>query len=148
MMCFYNHHNIFISLFTLNYKMEYHATFGIDGGVSHGLSIKYPDFITKHEIISADDEQYALIYAIDHAINLSREHLSNPDKQYTKVTILNIKDSKGNSLNPKKILPESLLKILNGISSFGWDGNKMTIKCSTLEHLVLFALEQRKTKKE
>jgi len=107
--------------------MKYKAVFGIDGGVSHGFGIKYPDYIEKTKEILAESDYEAFNRAINQAKEISKEHLSNPKTGYTAVKVLILKDEKGRPLcqeslnkNPKIIFEEGCA----------------LVKSSTLEHLL------------
>ncbi len=75
--------------------MEYQATFGIDGGVSHGFGIVYQDYIREQRVISADNPQVAYQNAMNLARKFADDHLSNPDSGFTTVQLLSLSGSDG-----------------------------------------------------
>jgi len=110
--------------------MEYTAKFGIDGGVSHGFGIKYPDCFEKVETIKADSEREAMAAALKIAKDYSQNHLSNPNTDYTTVALLSLTDSQGNKLEQISLVEKDKTEFSNGCA---------VVKCSTLEHLLLLA---------
>lgn len=56
--------------------MEYIATFGIDGGISSGFGVKYPDFYKRTEYISVDNNEVAYLEAMNKAREFADDHLS------------------------------------------------------------------------
>ena len=99
--------------------MDYIARFGIDHGITHGFGVKYGDYITREEKIIADDNAKAMIKATELARDFSENYLSNPDNDYTTVTLISLK-SNGTELVDKEIIE----------------------KCSKLEHLLLSMARQ------
>ena len=79
--------------------MEYKATFGIDGGISHGFALKEPDYYERYDKIIADSNEGAMMKAFDRTKYYANESLSNPNTRYTIVKLLNLKDEKGIHLN-------------------------------------------------
>jgi hypothetical protein len=115
-------------------KMTYKAIFGIDCGLSHGFGLKEPHYEKQDRNLSASDDKNAIIEAAKIALHFSREYLSNPDNDFTTVTILRLYDSKGKLLNPQEILKK---EGFTGIQRFEWDEKGLLyIKCSMLEHLL------------
>lgn len=113
---------------------KYQATFGIDGGISHGFGLKSPDYTKQEETIHAKGDKEALLETAKKAIYFSQEHLSNPDNDLTTVTILEIFDSNRNLLNQREILKK---EGYNSIKRFYWnDNNQLVTECSMLEHLL------------
>ena len=104
--------------------MEYQATFGIDGGVSPGFGVKYPDYVREQKVILADSPQVAYQNAMNLAGKFADNYLSNPDTCLTTVQLL--------SLNGP-----------NGTVSF--DAFKAIVKRSMLEHLLALASEEKHT---
>ena len=109
---------------------NYPATFGIDGGVSPGFGVKYPDYIEKDIIIQAENGIDAVDKAYDKAKELSREHLSNPNTGTTKVFILSI-------YNNRHRLDVAALVDWNKIHDgrIKVEDKRLVARCSTLEHL-------------
>ncbi len=70
--------------------MEYKVQLKVDGAVSHGLGISYPDVYTKEEIVQADDNERAVVEAICYALSIAESALHNPDNGYVIVTLENI----------------------------------------------------------
>ena len=95
--------------------MEYQATFGIDGGVSQGFGVTYPDYTKRTETLSADNPQSAHQNAMTMARKFANDYLSNPDTDFTTVQLLSLKGP-------------------NGKVSF--NVSKSVAKQSTLEHLL------------
>ena len=100
--------------------MEYEATFGIDGGVSPGFGVKYPDYTERTEKISAVSPQDAHKNAMDMAGNFVVSYLSNQDKGVTTVQLLSIRGSDEDS---------------------SFDGSKSVVKRSMLDHLLALDFE-------
>jgi len=113
--------------------MEYQATFGIDCGVSYGFGLKSPDYEKREEIVIADDNMNAIIAATKKAIHFSRDYLSNPQNDFTTVTLLELYDSKRGLINQKEVLEKAGF---TGIKRFEWSEDKLVIKCHMLEHLL------------
>lgn len=114
--------------------MEYQATFGIDCGVSHGFGLKSPDYVEQDEFLIADNPLGAIIAAAKQARRFSMNYLSNPDNDFTTVTLLKLSDSNRNLINLKKILKEAGYE---GIKRFEWGNEeKLITKCHMLEHLL------------
>ena len=121
--------------------MEYKATFGIDCGVSHGFGVKYPDYVNLDEALTANDDISAISAAAKLAITLSRDYLSNPKDNLTKVTLLELYDQKRNRMNIKEVLKQNGY---DSIKSFEWDDDgKLITKCSMLEHLLRASLSEK-----
>ncbi len=122
--------------------MKYTAKFGIDGGVSHGYGLKSPDYIKKEENFELEGEkannENALGKAAIIAYKLSRNHLSNPETDETKVTLLNLLNEKRELISQKDFVSEyGGFNFENGKSlSFSVENDKMVFTCSTLEHLL------------
>jgi len=119
--------------------MKYQATFGIDCGVSPGLSIKCSDYVKRDETLVADNEADALIAVAKLAVNFSKDYLSNPENNLTTVTLLALYDSNRNLINQKDALKK---KGFDSIQRFEWDEHKLVTKCSMIEHLLLTASEK------
>ena len=100
--------------------MEYQATFGIDGGVSPGFSVKYPDYIRRTEKISAESPKVAYQNAMDMAGKFADDHLSNPETGLTTVQLLSLNGSDG---------------------AVSFDASKSVVKRSMLEHLLAVTSE-------
>ena len=94
--------------------MEYKATFGIDGGVSPGFGVKYPDYVRRIETLSADSPQLAYQNAMVLAEKFADNSLSNPETGLTTVQLLSLRG-------------------VDGDVSF--DASKAVVKRSELEHL-------------
>ncbi|MEK6872722.1 MAG: hypothetical protein AABW90_01785 [Nanoarchaeota archaeon] len=107
--------------------MEYQAVFGIDGGVSPGFGVKYPDYIEKTENILADNSEEAMGKAIERARYFSQEHLSNPETGYTTVKLLSLRDNDGRLLDQVD---------LNNNPNINFEKRQAIIKCSMLEHVL------------
>lgn len=75
--------------------MEYQATFGIDGGVSPGFGVKYPDYIRRTEKISAENPQVAYREAMSIAGKFADDYLSNPETGLTTVQLLSLNGPAG-----------------------------------------------------
>jgi hypothetical protein len=105
---------------------SYKATFGIDGGVSQGFGITYPEYSEKDEIIEAKNERDAVMKAYDIAQTYSRKHLSNPNNRMTTVKILSMRDHNKNSIN----------LMLNALEGMDIEHGHITVKCSALEHMI------------
>ena len=103
--------------------MEYQATFGIDGGVSTGFGIVYPDFVREQKVISADSPQVAYQNAMDLARKFADDHLSNPDSGFTTVQLLSLRGSDGD---------------------VSFDASKAVVKKSWIEHVIGFASLEKK----
>ncbi|MBI2564601.1 hypothetical protein HYV79_01275 [Candidatus Woesearchaeota archaeon] len=71
--------------------MEYQATFGIDGGVSHGFGIVYSDYVREQKVIFADSHQVAYQNAMSMAGKFADDYLSNPDSGFTTVQLLSLR---------------------------------------------------------
>ena len=99
--------------------MEYHATFGIDCGVSPGFGVKYPDFVREEKTISAESPQVAYQNAMGLAGKFADDYLSNPDNGLTTVQLLSLQDSNG------------------AVVSF--DASKSVVQSNMLEHLLASA---------
>ena len=103
--------------------MEYQATFGIDGGVSHGFGIVYPDYVRKQKVISADSPQTAYQNAMDLAKEFADDHLSNPDSGFTSVQLLSLTSPDGD---------------------VSFDASKSIVKKSWMDHIAgLVSLEDK-----
>ena len=113
--------------------MDYTAKFGIDGGVSPGFGVKYPDYIGRVEIINADSPCEAMAAALKMAKDYSQDHLSNPNTNYTTVTLLSLADAPGSKLEQELLAGKGEAEFLNGCA---------VVKCSSLEHLLLLAKEK------
>jgi len=125
------------TVFTKNIQQKYIARFGIDGGISQGFGIKYPDYITIDKIIDAKDDLEAVCKAAKEAYKLSRSHLSNPDTDYTTVTMLQLYNDTHVLLDQKKILEKQGYKSISvNKRDFEWKENTLSISCSMLEHLL------------
>ena len=96
--------------------MEYQATFGIDGGVSTGFSVSYPDYIRRTEKISADSPQVAYQNAMDMAGEFADDHLINPETGFTTVQLLSLNGPDG---------------------AVAFDASKSVVKRNLLEHLLV-----------
>jgi hypothetical protein len=118
-------------------KQIYTVRYGIDGGISHGFGFKTPDYTTIDKIIEAKDDLEALGKAAKEAYRLSRIHLSNPNTDYTTVTILQLYNSMLVLLDQRKIVEKQKCDgvAVNG-RSFEWKDNTLTIACSMLEHIL------------
>ena len=119
--------------------MKYTAKFGIDGGVSHGFGVKYPDYSKKEENFELEkvDDERALATAGIMAYNFSLNHLSNPETNETKVTLLNLFNEKG-EVNQKEFVSKyNGFKDKNGKTlNFEFENDKMVFSCSQFEHLL------------
>jgi len=104
--------------------MEYQATFGIDGGVSPGFGVKYPDYVRKQRVILADSPQVAYQNAMNLAGEFADDHLSNPDTGFTTVQLLSLNGPDG---------------------AVSFDASKAVVKRSMLEHLLALASEEKRT---
>ena len=102
--------------------MEYQATFGIDGGVSPGFGVKYPDYQRRTEKISADNHQVAYQSAMNLAKEFANNYLSNPDNSLTTVQLLSLRSSDGD---------------------VSFDASKSVVKRSMLEHLLAWTSEKK-----
>ena len=69
--------------------------------------------------------------AIDLAIELSGEHLSNPNTGYTTVKILILKEKNG-----RPLYQESLKESLNKDIKIKFEEGCAVVRCSMLEHLL------------
>lgn len=125
--------------------MKYVAKYGIDGGVSPGFGVKYPDYTTKEENFELEgetaNEDNALGKSAIIGYKLSRNHLSNPNTNETKVTLLNLINEKGEVIHQKDFVSEyGGFNFANGKSiSFSVENGKMVFTCSQLEHLLRLA---------
>ncbi len=114
--------------------MEYHTKFGIDGGVSPGLGVKYPMYEEQDEVLTADNQMDALIAAAKQARHFSEDYLSNPKNDLTTVTLLELCDQTKNPIDVKKVLKGAGYK---SIQHFDWDDEKRLVtNCSLLEHVL------------
>ena len=95
--------------------MRYQATFGIDGGVSHGFGVKSPDYIRKTEKISANTSEDAYQSAMTLAEEFADNHLSNPETGLTTVQLLSLRGPDG---------------------AVSFDASKAVVELSMLEHLL------------
>ncbi|MBI2449877.1 hypothetical protein HYV49_06320 [Candidatus Pacearchaeota archaeon] len=118
--------------------MKYTALFGIDGGVSPGFGVKYPDYIERNEEFKASSYDSARMNALIIAARFAREHLSNPETGYTTVKILRISDE-GSNVVPQ----EPLLERIKGLE---FENGCAVVRCSTEEHLLMLALKQHNKK--
>lgn len=118
--------------------MEYQATFRIDCGVSPGFGLKYPGFEERDEVIIADNDMNAVITAAKKARRFSKDYLSNPENDYTTVTLLLLYDSNRNLINQKEVLKK---EGFDSVQRFEWNENRLVTKCSMLEHLLILASE-------
>ena len=100
--------------------MKYQATFGIDGGVSPGFGVKYPDYIRRTEEISAENSKDAYQNAMTMAKEFAYDHLSNPETDFTTVQLLSLSGPDG---------------------AVSFDASKAVVKRSTLEDLFSFRPE-------
>ncbi len=121
--------------------MKYTAKFGIDGGVSPGFGVKYSDYSEKEEEFELKDEiannENALSYSAILGYNLSRDSLSNPNTNETKVTLLNLINEKGEISQKDFVSKYDGIKGKNGKSiSFSVEDDKIVFTCSQLEHLL------------
>ena len=112
--------------------MNYKVDIEISGGESHGFGIKYPCHVNKEIEIDANDNISALTQAAKIAYEFSRDSLSNPDDDYTTVTLNNLYGPDG-VLNIKDVLKDEGLE---GVKFFTWEDGKLVTKCSSLEHLM------------
>lgn len=121
--------------------MKYVAKYGIDGGVSPGFGVKYPDYCEKEENFELKDEianeENALCKSAIIGYKISRNHLSNPDTDETKVTLLNLFKEKGEIINQKNFVSKyDGFRDKNGREiNFQEENGKMVFSCSQLEHL-------------
>lgn len=102
--------------------MRYQATFGIDGRVSPGFGVKYPDYIIKTEEVSADSTQVAYQNSMDMARKFADNHLSNPETGLTTVQLLSLRG------------PDE---------DVSFDALKSVVTQSMENHLLTFALKSR-----
>jgi hypothetical protein len=100
--------------------MKYQAKFYVDGGISPGFALKSPYHETREESITAEDNMAAIKAAATLARKFSLDYLSNPETDFTTVTLLNLYDDRGNLINQREVLKKA------GIT-----------KCHMLEHLTL-----------
>jgi hypothetical protein len=115
--------------------MDYTAKFGIDGGVSPGFGVKYPDSIERLETVKADSPREAMAAALKMAKDYSQDHLSNPNTDYTTVALLSLTDSQGKKLDQLALVGKGEAEFSNGCA---------VVKCSSLEHLLLLARGKEK----
>ncbi|HYD02712.1 MAG TPA: hypothetical protein VEC16_00275 [Alphaproteobacteria bacterium] len=106
---------------------------GIDGGISNGFGVKYPDYVERSHKIQAENDYDAIIKAAGYAFLRSRNHLSNPETEYTKVKINSIYSSTG-LVNQRSVLESQGKK---HIEMFEFEDDCLVTKCSDLEHLIL-----------
>jgi len=114
--------------------LEYRATFGIDCGLSHGFGLKESHYETQEEVVIADDDISAIQKVAGRAIHFSRDYLSNPDTEYTTVTLLKLCGHERDLINQREVLTKAGF---GGVQRFEWDGDKLVTKCHMLEHLLL-----------
>ena len=130
---FFQSPQYFYISFLFELQMIYEANFGIDCDVSSGFGVKYSDYISVTEKISADSPTFAMKKAINRAAYFSNEYLSNPDSNLTTVKLLCLKDPKGEHVNQLSLNKDSRIEFEQGCA---------VIKCSSLEHMLLFRLRQ------
>jgi|GEM_PF-6349731 len=83
--------------------MEYKALFEIDGGISYGFGITYPDQSKSTKMIIADNIFEAGLKAINTAKYLSKQHLTNPNTDVTKVTLVELIDQNGKIIKTEQL---------------------------------------------
>ena len=112
--------------------MKYTAIFQIDCGVADGHGVKYPDNYERPEKIEASTDDEALKGAYKIAVYLSRDHLSNPDTNFTTVLLESLIDSTGRIITQELLISEFPKQQKEG---------KLFIQCSMLEHLLRLSKE-------
>ena len=127
--------------------MKYFAKFGIDGGVSPGFGVKYPDYSEKEETFELDEkhlsDENAFARAAIIGYNLSRDSLSNPNTNKTKITLLSVINEKDISLNQEEFISKyDGIAFTDGKSiNFKTENGKIIFICSQLEHLLMMAFK-------
>lgn len=106
--------------------MEYKATFGIDGGISHGLGLKELDYYERYDKIIADSNEEAMMKVFDRTKYYTYESLSNPKTGYTAVKLLSLVDNNGKYLDQS-----SLVNLVNEKVDF--EDGKLVFKRSPSE---------------
>jgi len=107
--------------------MKYTSTFQIDCGVTHGFGIKYPENYERLDFIESETEIEAFKGAYQIATHHARDHLSNPNTDFTTVTLKSLRDSTG------KLIPQEPLASKLGILL---REGQIFVQCSLLEHLL------------
>ncbi len=108
--------------------MEYEATYGINGGVSHGFGTKHSDYYHTIDKISADSPEAVFSEAAELGRKHAEDHLSDPESGLTIVRLLRLQDSEGKVFSQKP---------LNSDPGVEFEGDLAIFKCSMLEHLLL-----------
>lgn len=129
-------------------NLEYAATYEISCGVSPGFGIKGPSHETRQEKISAEGDVDALQIASIKAIKFSRDYLSNPEDDYTIVTLTSFLGPNG-QIDIRDFLKKQNYESIsiNGKSYFTWnEKNQLVTKCHMLEHLMLLGAESEAKK--
>ena len=127
--------------------MKYFAKFGIDGGVSPGFGVKYPDYSEKEETFELDEkhssDENAFARAVIIGYNFSRDSLSNPNTNKTKITLLSVINEKDISLNQEEYISKyDGIAFTDGKSiNFNKENGKIIFFCSQLEHLLMMAFK-------
>ena len=115
--------------------MDYKAIFDIDGAVSRGFGLKFPDHYQKTEVITVDSPEDAMIKAVEKARYHTKESLSNPETDCTVVKLIRLQDQSGKDFVEQiKALPKDFL---NRYPEIFFEEGIPTAKCSNLEHLLL-----------
>lgn len=109
--------------------MEYKVIFGIDGGISNGFGLKEPDYYERNEKIYADSDEKAFENALGLAIKHAKYGLSNPETNYITVKLLTLKDENNDNLNQESLNKDSKIEFEEGC---------VIVKCSMLEHILLY----------
>jgi len=117
---------------------NYKVTYGIDGGMSQGFGVKYPDYIEKDIMIQAENNLDAVDKAYEKAVELSRDHLSNPETGMTKVSVHAIYDMDQVRLHIGALVDWN--KVHDGRILL--EDERMVAKCSTLEHILFMSREK------
>ena len=83
--------------------MEYTARYEIDGGVSPGFGVKYPEYYVRTEAFPAENPAHARNRAFSKAMLYAIDSLSNPETGWTGVTILTLEDKEGKRVEFSKM---------------------------------------------
>lgn len=119
-------------------EMKYTACFGIDGGISPGFGVKYPDYAEEVREFEADSYDSARMSALKIAARSAKDHLSNPKTGYTTVKILSLMDKDDNIVSQEPLLER--------VKDLEFENGCAVVKCSMEMHLLILALEQSNKK--